>query len=532
MMQNLISLFYNNCLRALKYILMLLILLCFLSACFFTTYINDMGTQIMLTGADNLPITLLTLLPTLAMLWWLQKKQLLSTKILLPLTLLWYVIGGSILIIFSRSVPAADPMTVYSIANAFADGNLAAIHPTDSYLSYYPHQIGLIAYYEILLRIWNLLPIHLDGYHLIKLLNVFWACLFIFFQHLILKQLFHKEQINITYLLLMLMNLPLLIYTSFVYGEIPSLTFFHIGVWAILRSMYVLNQPADKKRNKKYLLYTLLSYLCLICCIMLRKNAMILIIAVIGVTFIEALKQKKTMLWINIPVYLLIMLLTLPCVQQFYETRANNHLSSGVTALSYFAMGMQESARGEGWYNGFNFNTYESSGFDTALANRISLESIRERLGYFQENPSQLLRFYKNKFRTQWCDGTYACLQATVNNFGGRSTFFHKLYNGDYDFLLLPFCNLLQNILYLGSLLFIIIQLKNKDTESTFHGFYLYLPMIGVLGGFLFHMIWEANSRYIFPYALMLYPYAAHGISEFPWSLKSFHHKKKDSGKN
>ena len=43
-------------------------------------------------------------------------------------------------------------------------------------------------------------------------------------------------------------------------------------------------------------------------------------------------------------------------------------------------------------------------------------------------------------------------------------------------------------------------------------GLYFYLPMIGAFGGFLFHMIWEANSRYIFLYWLLIFPYASKGL--------------------
>lgn len=35
-----------------------------------------------------------------------------------------------------------------------------------------------------------------------------------------------------------------------------------------------------------------------------------------------------------------------------------------------------------------------------------------------------------------------------------------------------------------------------------------------MLGGFLFHTIWEANSRYIFVYSLLLMPYCAAGIHD------------------
>lgn len=43
---------------------------------------------------------------------------------------------------------------------------------------------------------------------------------------------------------------------------------------------------------------------------------------------------------------------------------------------------------------------------------------------------------------------------------------------------------------------------------------YTYTGLIAVLGGFLFHTIWEANSRYIFVYSLLLMPYCAAGVHD------------------
>ena len=41
---------------------------------------------------------------------------------------------------------------------------------------------------------------------------------------------------------------------------------------------------------------------------------------------------------------------------------------------------------------------------------------------------------------------------------------------------------------------------------------YIYVGLIAVLGGFLFHTFWEANSRYIFSYSLLLMPYCGAGV--------------------
>ena len=38
--------------------------------------------------------------------------------------------------------------------------------------------------------------------------------------------------------------------------------------------------------------------------------------------------------------------------------------------------------------------------------------------------------------------------------------------------------------------------------------------LIVILGGILFHMLWEAKSRYVLPYFVMMLPMAAAGLAE------------------
>ena len=84
----------------------------------------------------------------------------------------------------------------------------------------------------------------------------------------------------------------------------------------------------------------------------------------------------------------------------------------------------------------------------------------------------------------------------------------NSLYEDNLGNYFISYCNAFQNLLYLGAFLFCIFRKKGKSLP-------VYLGLIGVLGGFLFHMIWEANSRYIFLYSLLLLPYAARGWNQF-----------------
>ena len=502
---------YRFSFQFMKYASLAIGLLLFICGFFFTCYAQDMNTQQVLTRMDNILINLLGILLLTGLMYLIYRLVMKSPakgkKILLYITMIWYFLAGIVLIIFSKTVPSADAMSVYSAAGELAAGNTGVIHPTDSYLSYYPQQMGLIGYYEILIRLWNLLPIEQHAYHFLKCINILWAEAILYFQYKSVQLLFKSDAADTVYLLLAFLHLPLLLYTSFVYGEIPSFALFCMGIWMLLR---LLNTDTSKKQR---LLWAVGSALTFAVAVAMRKNTLVLMIAVILVVLLEALRKQSGRLLLLAMTYTLASCLTLPIIQNFYEYRAGNELSSGVTATSYIAMGMQESSRANGWYNGFNFNTYEATGMDTQATNDISREAILERLEYFKENPSYALGFYAGKFLSQWCDGSYASRQATIATFGGRNTFFQELYDGKYSPYFIEFCNILQNQIYLGVLLFALAACKKKTSAQT-QGLPLYLFMIAVLGGLLFHMLWEANSRYILPYGLLLLPYAASGISQ------------------
>ncbi len=158
-------------------------------------------------------------------------------KILRTLCLLWCVCLGTILILFSKTVPAADPLSVYSIAEALAEGDTSVIHPTESYLSYYPQQIGLTAFWEILIRLWKLFPFDGPAYHFIKCIYVGLLCVIVCFQERTVHLLWKNKKADCIYLLLISANLPFIMYSSFVYGEIPSFAAASAGFYYLLKRL-------------------------------------------------------------------------------------------------------------------------------------------------------------------------------------------------------------------------------------------------------------------------------------------------------
>lgn len=621
------NIIYRLGLNIVMLLTLLLSILLFAGSFLTTCYADNMETQQVLLRPDNPLWNLLELagfgLLFCGCLYLYEKIGEKFRRGLLVFTLTFVFGLGILLILFGRTVPAADALSVYNAAAEWILGNTDIIHPTVSYLSYYPQQIGLMAFLELLLRIWNLTGLSVPAWHFIKLVYVCLLCGAIWFQYLSLQYLWPEnyKKISCCYLVLVCCNLPMIMYSSFVYGEIPSFAALSVGCYLLLRLLGSVS-PGGSSPDSSYrdnvsrndapsvtaydyvprmlrqILFTGFgSILFLTLSVMLRKNSLIPVIAVLLVLLFEALRPGRNgKMRLGLLIMAVCLAVTsvgiLPLVQKCYEKKAGNTLSSGVTAMSYLAMGMQEASRGCGWYNGFNIDTYDTAGMDTAIANEISRLAIDERLTYFREHPGYTADFYLHKHLSQWADGTYASRQATLATYGGRSAFFKEVYEGSLSGEYIEWCNAWQDVLYLGVLVFCIGSLKNRrkskvvghmadqtaehtagctadhmadqldadqlgadqlgadrhgadrhgadrlgaDRHGTdqlgadrhgadWHGadrlgadrhgadrLYVYVGLIAVLGGFLFHTFWEANSRYIFSYSLLLMPYCGAGV--------------------
>lgn len=611
------NIIYRLGLNIVMLLTLLLSMLLFAGSFLTTCYADNMETQQVLLRPDNPLWNLLELagfgLLFCGCLYLYEKIGEKFRRGLLVFTLTFVFGLGILLILFGRTVPAADALSVYNAAAEWILGNTDIIHPTVSYLSYYPQQIGLMAFLELLLRIWNLTGLSVPAWHFIKLVYVCLLCGAIWFQYLSLQYLWPEnyKKISCCYLVLVCCNLPMIMYSSFVYGEIPSFAALSVGCYLLLRLLGSVSpggsyrdnvspggsSPGGSYRNNvspggsspdssyrdnvsrndapsvtaydyvprmlRQILFTGFgSILFLTLSVMLRKNSLIPVIAVLLVLLFEALRPGRNgKMRLGLLIMAVCLAVTsvgiLPLIQKCYEKKAGNTLSSGVTAMSYLAMGMQEASRGCGWYNGFNIDTYDTAGMDTAIANEISRLAIDERLTYFREHPGYTADFYLHKHLSQWADGTYASRQATLATYGGRSAFFKEVYEGSLSGGYIEWCNAWQNVLYLGVLVFCIDSLKKRRKSKVvghmadqtaghtagctadhmvdqhgadWHGadrlgadrhgadrhgadrLYIYVGLIAVLGGFLFHTFWEANSRYIFSYSLLLMPYCGAGV--------------------
>ena len=109
----------------------------------------------------------------------------------------------------------------------------------------------------------------------------------------------------------------------------------------------------------------------------------------------------------------------------------------------------------------------------------------------FRENPKAAAVFFVRKFVSQWNDPSYGC----------------QVTSGSQETPALAFLmNGFQSLIFLGAAGFAILWFRRqKSIEQS-------LPMLILLGGFLFHLAWEVKGRYGLFYFVLLLPAAAEGL--------------------
>lgn len=151
-----------------------------------------------------------------------------------------------------------------------------------------------------------------------------------------------------------------------------------------------------------------------------------------------------------------------------------------------------------GWYN-YNIANIRYSNPKPETTKEIYNYLIKERINYFKENPKEISKFYFRKTRSTWTEPSYGGLLYN-HNFQYKQEDFDTTFTSGYYFVE-HYQKALVFILFGGSILALIKNRKNLSNE-------IILLITIFIGGFLFHILWETKSRYVFPYIMVLIPIA------------------------
>ena len=438
-----------------------------------------------------------------------------GNEICLVLSCLWIFSVSLLWIYFSKNGPIADGASVYYAAKQFAANNLSAVSYRDSYFSVYPFQLGLAFFYEIVFRL-----VRNDNYHILQGINAVCLVICTISQYCLCGRFFQNKKAQIYTLLFISTSAPFIMYSSFIYGEIPSITFSLFGTWMLLLFLEGPHPvPADKRSaclpSVCRTLCGVLAILSISAAMLVRKNSLVFLVALGITTALWLIGNKNKFSAKRFALYVIYLLLLfslsvsiLPLVQSCYAARSGERINSGVPAASYLAMGLSETEVGPGFYDGSNFETFTAAAdYDTEAAAELAWKDYRERAAYFMAHPGDSLRFFGKKFCAEWIDTGWAVFPATYNSYGNRPPFVENLFSGSLHAPFKSYINNCQMALYISSALCIFSLFRRKKDREVFP----YLFPLTAFGGALLFLVWETNGRYILPYAVFMFPYAGYG---------------------
>lgn len=232
----------------------------------------------------------------------------------------------------------------------------------------------------------------------------------------------------------------------------------------------------------------------------MRMNSLIFIIASVIYLVLCLIRDKST--WkknligsIFIITFIIGTIMPANLVKNYYMGKYNLDREKSYPTISFLRLGMEESRRGNGWYRE-DIGEYALKNPENAKKEYPEL--IKERLKFFGENLGYTFRFYTMKIASMWTENTYASVRENLNMDDIELS--NKISN--LTGVIAVYQKALLVLTATISLMVLIKTRKNLSLEV------LFLITI-FIGGFMFHILWEAKSRYIIPYVVILIPVAS-----------------------
>lgn len=285
-----------------------------------------------------------------------------------------------------------------------------------------------------------------------------------------------------------------------------------MGINAIYRVVRYLK--TDKYRE------LFLASLWLMAGIVMKTNLSIILVAAVIIVLLHAFEKRDAKVLLPLIGMILISQMGNLLVGGVYKARTGQELPEGIPKIAWVAMGLQESdgnGAAPGWYNGYNTGTYDQCGFDRELTTSVCISDMKQSLKELVSNPRHGLSFLYHKFSSQWNEPTFLSMLTNEwysRNVEPQSDLAVSLLYGNGRNLLLAFMNAYHFLIFLGAGIWAVGCLKNWKLETSY-------LVLNIFGGLLFHMIWEAKSRYVLFYFILLLPLAAQGYSMLFDRLKS-----------
>ena len=420
-----------------------------------------------------------------------------SNKTLLIVTTIIIMLLSAIFICTARILPKADQEVMTYLASEFMKGNYDALE-ADGYLNRFPFQLGYMYLTELLFRIVR------ESAIVMQLLNVICIGGIIILLYKFTNKMFQNKEVNKIFCLLMLGFLPIVFFSTFVYGNIIGLLFALIAIYSIL--IY------REKRKMKYLIIASIS---IGISILLKKNYQIFFVGIVVLLILDFIEKRDKKIWVGIILSAICMILFNKIIFLYTEKRTGIEIADGVPMISYIQMGLKEGSETKmaGWYDGSVVSIYQEANGDIIKASEKSMNNLKEILNDFSKNPSKIFKVLTEKIATTWLEPTFQTIwiNEPAENFNKipesmkNNKLLISFFDGKLSTAYIEYNNIYEILIFLAAGICLIKGFKKPSIER------LSLILM-VIGGFFFHLIWETKCYYVLTFYILLLPYAANGI--------------------
>ena len=474
-----------------------------LSISFLSTTVIDKSEKV-LFKSDS-PILLIFCL--MLFMFWLMvmyQKVKLSDKAKKTILYSAYALAGIFAVAFvltTQLVPRADQKYVITIAEAFRNGDFSAMDK-GAYLDKYPFQSRLVWVLYLLSFVFGK-----GNFVAIQLLNVVAFLFSAFFLGRIAKAVFKNDEVKFFTEIIFLFFVPLMCYVSFVYGNVGGLC---LGLGAVYFEVKFFE---SEKITDMIISAVFISF-----AVLLKPNFLIFLVAMVIFLILDMVKKKK-ILKQGVSILILAALYFIVGFTADFTVKSisKRELSDGIPNTAWVALGLQEGSRGPGWYTRFSIDTYKENGYDTEKTKEAVLENISQSLDDFKSGKRDAVDFFARKTASQWNDPTFQCVNLMQGHESDVQEKFilPKFMYGENATWIFGIFNIVHTLMLFGILLWFVSEYKKLDVNM------LILAVI-FIGGFLFHLVWEAKAQYTVLFYVLIFPYCIMGYIKFIPKLSEF----------
>ena len=389
-------------------------------------------------------------------------------------------------------VPETDPGTMVEAARLFAGGNYSAL--SWGYFDAYPYQLGFVLLMEGILRAFPGADVSLA----VQCANVVCGVLTAGMMAALCELIFEDRAAKYAAMLLIVLFLPFLLFCTYVYGTLLMILLCSCAFVCFARYL-----------RTRRLCFAVAMMLALALGYAVKLNALIPMLALCICAALDAMESRdaRALLCAASSILLGVALSRLVVAQ--YEWRSGIRVNANVCRLTWLMMGLGEPASMPGWFNGYVVS-FIGRDLTAQEQKAIVLSDLQARIPELLEDPLYTVRFLRDKILSQWMEPTYSTIWwGTRCDWSGRFNGLAAMLYREGEPLRLAaeaYMNVYQQCLYALSAVGAVSALRRMDYAAA-----LVLP-VTLLGGLLFHALFEAKSQYIYLYAVFMMPLAARGL--------------------